>query len=130
MNDASSTAGACTPTPSSAMMNPSVAAIEYAGAVEATPITTFDRKPIALFFSPLSSTVPVAGAPDTANGAPGAAMLSVAIGLLWWVETGLGCRDKSYVLERGAAMGAIPKPRAPSCTFRTLDCRVVDHVAD
>src|SRR5262249_6991871 len=79
-NDTSSTAGACTPTPLTATMKPSVAASEYAGAVEATPITTFERKPIAFFFRPLSSTRPVAGAPAT--GRAGAATVSVAIGLL------------------------------------------------
>src|SRR3954465_5321949 len=39
-NDTSTTAGACTPTPPVATMKPSVAASEYAGAVEATPMTT------------------------------------------------------------------------------------------
>src|ERR1700730_11184782 len=42
MNATSNTAGAWTPTPLTATMNPSVAAIEYAGAVEATPITTLE----------------------------------------------------------------------------------------
>ena len=43
MNATSITAGACTPTPLTATMNPSVAASEYAGAVEATPITMLER---------------------------------------------------------------------------------------
>src|SRR5438552_1886988 len=80
-NDTSSTAGAWTPTPPSATMKPSVAASEYAGAVEATPITTLERKPIAFFFRPLASTRPVAGAPAT--GSAGAATVSVAMGLLF-----------------------------------------------
>ncbi len=42
MKEASSTAGACVPTPLSATMKPSVAASEYAGAVEATPMTMFE----------------------------------------------------------------------------------------
>ena len=41
--ETSSTAGACVPAPFTATMNPSVAASEYAGAVEATPMTTFER---------------------------------------------------------------------------------------
>src|ERR1700735_4787706 len=54
-NETSSTAGACVPTPATATSSPSVAAIEYAGAVDETPITTLDRKPIAPVFSPAGS---------------------------------------------------------------------------
>src|ERR1700679_263668 len=54
-NDTSSTAGPCVPTPAPATSNPSVAAIEYAGAVDETPITTLDRKPIAPIFRPAGS---------------------------------------------------------------------------
>ena len=42
MNETISTAGACTPTPPTATMKPSVAARLYAGAVEATAITRFE----------------------------------------------------------------------------------------
>ena len=42
MNEASSTPGACVPTPGSATMNPSVAAIEYAGATEAVEMTMLE----------------------------------------------------------------------------------------
>ena len=42
MNDTISTAGACTPTPPTATMKPSVAARLYAGAVDATAITRFE----------------------------------------------------------------------------------------
>src|ERR1700749_134216 len=41
-NDTNSTAGACVPTPATATSSPSVAAIQYAGAVDATPIATLD----------------------------------------------------------------------------------------
>ena len=43
MNETSSTAGAWSPMPGTATMKPSVAASEYAGAVDATPITRFER---------------------------------------------------------------------------------------
>ena len=79
MNATSITAGACTPTPLTATMKPSVAASEYAGAVEATPMTMFETYPIAPFFRPLSMTCEDAGAPDCAT-------LSVAInGSSRWV---------------------------------------------
>jgi hypothetical protein len=52
MNDASSTAGACTPTVTTTI--PSTAASEYAGAVEAMPMISPSTKPIASFFSPCS----------------------------------------------------------------------------
>src|ERR1700694_2801917 len=81
MNATSSTAGAWTPTPLTAATNPRVAASEYAGAVEATPITTLETYPMAPFFSPLSITPEPAACPDAAGGG-GAATLSVAIGLL------------------------------------------------
>ena len=42
MNATSSTAGAWTPTPVTRTMAPSVVASEYAGAVEATPMTTLE----------------------------------------------------------------------------------------
>ena len=42
MNETSRIAGACTPIPATATMKPSVVARLYAGAVEATAITTFD----------------------------------------------------------------------------------------
>src|ERR1700758_4489727 len=41
-------------------MNPSVAAMLYPGATEATLITMFETNEIALLFSPLSTTDPVA----------------------------------------------------------------------
>src|SRR5439155_13467555 len=63
----------------SEMMNPSVGASEYAGAVEATPMTMLERKPIAFFFRPLSGTATDAPTPGV-MGTPVAAMLSVAIG--------------------------------------------------
>jgi hypothetical protein len=47
-------AGDCRAT--AAATKPRVAARLYPGAVEATPITTLDTKPIAFFFKPLSST--------------------------------------------------------------------------
>ncbi len=46
-------------------MKPSVAASEYAGAVEATPMTKFDMKPRASALRPLS---PVAMCPSTSGG--------------------------------------------------------------
>ena len=42
MNDTISTAGACTPTPATATMKPSVAARLYAGAVDAIAMTRFE----------------------------------------------------------------------------------------
>jgi hypothetical protein len=46
-NETSSTAGAWVPTPATATSSPSVAASEYAGAVDATPIATLEANPIA-----------------------------------------------------------------------------------
>ena len=60
-NETSSTAGACVPTPATATSRPSVAAIEYAGAVDATPITTLETKPIAPLRRPGSSAIVAAG---------------------------------------------------------------------
>src|SRR5262249_53111206 len=60
-----STAGAFTPTPWITTMKPSVAASEYAGAVEATPMTRFDMNPSALALRPLS---PVAMCPSRSTG--------------------------------------------------------------
>jgi hypothetical protein len=51
-NEASSTAGACTPTATTT--SPITAASEYAGAVDASPITSASVKPIALAFRPCS----------------------------------------------------------------------------
>ena len=51
-NETSRTAGAWVPTPPTATSRPSVAASEYAGAVEATPIATLEAKPIAPARSP------------------------------------------------------------------------------
>ena len=53
MNATIRTAGACTPTPATATMKPSVAARLYAGAVDATAMTRFEMYPIALRLRPL-----------------------------------------------------------------------------
>ena len=45
MNATINTAGACTPTPATATMKPSVAARLYAGAVDATAMTRFEIVP-------------------------------------------------------------------------------------
>src|SRR5438128_3860833 len=107
----SSTAGACVPVPFTATMKPNVAASEYAGAVEATPITTFERKPIAFFFRPLSITGSCArtGAP----GAPGTATLSVAMFSL--SSSGRSCdaseKHKLRPVRSGAQGAQSPKWR-------------------
>src|SRR5437016_6331298 len=107
-------------------MKPSVAASEYAGAVEATPMTTLDRKPIALRFSPLSGTTIEAGAAPSGVGP--AATLSVAISVLVPLLPRIERRrDKSYVARRPAARGAIPKNGSSSCTSRTSAPTVVDQ---
>ena len=49
-----STAGAASPTPCTATMNPSVAARLYPGAVEATPMTTFESELTAPDLRPFS----------------------------------------------------------------------------
>jgi len=54
MNDASSTAGAWTPTATTT--SPMTAASEYAGAVDARPITSASVNPIAFAFSPCSDS--------------------------------------------------------------------------
>src|SRR5215213_1076816 len=56
MKDTSRTAGACSPIPATATMKPSVAASEYPGAVDATPMTRLETNPSASFFRPLSPT--------------------------------------------------------------------------
>src|ERR1700694_1803804 len=111
MNATSSTAGACTPTPLTATMNPRVAAIEYAGAVEATPMTMFEMYPIAPFFRPLSMTPLCA----CCGGPPCTAPLSVAIGFLSVGSRAAGCRLTAGNLRPGGdkAQGAqFPKEPA------------------
>ena len=65
-------AGDCSAT--AAATKPSVAARLYPGAVEATPMTTLETKPIAFFFSPLSST------PSCWVGVAGAGTAALSIG--------------------------------------------------
>ena len=66
MNETIRTAGECGPTPTTATMNPSVAARLYAGAVEATEMTRFEMYPIASVLSPLAP-----GAVGSAAGSGG-----------------------------------------------------------
>src|SRR5256885_2084290 len=79
-----------------ATMKRGVRPSEYGGAVEATPMTTLERKPIALRLRPLSGTSIVAGARGRGD-APVAATLSVAISVLVPLLPRIGRRrDKSY----------------------------------
>src|SRR5205823_6395474 len=108
-------------------MKPSVAASEYAGAVEATPMTTLDRKPIALRFSPLSGTAIEAGAAPSGVGP--AATLSVAISVLVPLLPRIGRGVVTKVTSPGGprARGAIPKNGSSSYTSRTSAPTVVDQ---
>src|SRR4029077_3537555 len=99
-----------------------------AGAVDATPITTFERKPIAFFFRPLSSTCDVAGRPDVLVAA-GAAALSVA---MWSPVLGSrrqGCLVVTKVTTSpgGTSSGAIPILSISVYTSRTMALRHVEH---
>ena len=69
MNDASSAAGAWTPTITTS--EPMTAASEYAGAVDASPMTRASTNPIAFAFSPACS--PSAGGRSATTAMPQAA---------------------------------------------------------
>src|SRR4051794_9934983 len=88
---ASMMAGACTPTPATATTRPSDAARLYPGAVEATPMTTLDTKPIAPVFRPFSpaSDPVVAGACPTSPSA----MVAMCLLLLVLRRCGTGCNQ-------------------------------------
>ena len=86
------TAGACRPTASTT--TPIVAARLYAGAVEATPITTLDIRPSAPPFSPLS---PPGSSVTSASGVVGTLG---AIATSWLAAPRQGV-TRSSVADRG-----------------------------
>ena len=108
-------AGLAKPTPAVAVTKPSVAASEYPGAVDATPMTTFETNEIAPVLRPFSAPEGVAAAGrSSASAAPSTCEASLRVGVA-----------QSEMRGPRPAMSTTHEPTAAACPKRTNPATLV-----